>query len=138
MGSPAYGLQIKGNENVKRVDAVLQSTEKLVAAENAVGAAFSLVARFAGELEDMRMAAGLSAVIGQEALAEVAQAVSLLTEARGAMVRAHGRLDEVKTRIGCRTVLGSNGSDKGDNSPTGPTLPTGELERKHERIRRVA
>ena len=115
---------------MKRAEMVVAATEELVDAENAVGAALAKVARFAGSLEDMRIQSKLSAVIGQAALVEVFKAATLLTEARGAMVMAHGHLDDVKTRIGCRTVAGSNGTDKGDHdTPTGPKMPTGSLKR---------
>lgn len=113
---------------MKRAEMVLKGTERLVETENAIGKAFCEAARLAGDLEDMRIASGLSAVIGQEALSEVARAVALLTEARGAMVSAHGRLDEVKIRIGCRTVATGNGTDKGDtDDPVGPIRPLGRL-----------
>ncbi len=107
---------------LKRAEMVVRGTQRLVEVENSIGAAFSTTARLAGDLEDLRMSSGLSAVIGQDALSDVSRAVSLLVEARGVIVRAHGHLDAVKTQIGCRSVtLTGNGTDKGNtDDPTGP------------------
>ncbi len=112
---------------MKRRDMVLEGAQQLITAENAVENALCEVAHLAGNLGRMRIDSNLSAVLGQDAMSAVAEAITLLTGARGAMVRAHGHLNDVKTKIGCGAVLDGGLQDKGDNDPVNPSNPTGRL-----------
>lgn len=48
---------------------------------------------------------GLSAVVVDDALASATQAVNTLATARGAVVAAHHRLEEVRKRMGVRLKM---------------------------------
>ena len=91
---------------------VLFGAEQLLLSENAIEQALADTAGLASSLSRMRVDSRLSAVIGQEALGAVAEAITALTSARGAMVRAHGHLDSVKTQIGCGAVAVGTGVEK--------------------------
>jgi len=78
---------------------------KLFATENAVDTAILEASKLMGGLIDARHEMRLSAVVGDDAVAKVAAALSALTEARKAVVEAHHELAEVKLRVGIRTKL---------------------------------
>jgi hypothetical protein len=97
---------------MKRADMVRAGAHQLVSAEDAVERAFCETAELASSLGRMRMDAKISMVIGQDAMNALMEAMTAMTTARAAMVRAHGHLDEVKTDIGCRTVAMGTGLSK--------------------------
>jgi len=97
---------------MKRTEMARHGAEQLINAENAVETALCEVAALASNLGRMRLDSNLSMVVGQEAMGALVETITLLSNARGAMVRAHGALDEVKTRIGCGAVAVGN-LDKG-------------------------
>jgi hypothetical protein len=78
---------------------------KLFATEDAVDTAILEASKLMGGLIDARHEMRLSSVIGDDAVAKVAAALSALTEARKAMVETHHELAEVKLRVGIRTKL---------------------------------
>jgi hypothetical protein len=98
---------------MKRTEIVRLGAEDLVTAEDAVERALCETMTLASNLGRMRMDAKISMVVGQEAMGALSEAITALTTARGAMVRAHGHLDDVKTQIGCRTVAVGTLIDKG-------------------------
>ncbi len=96
---------------MKRADMVRYGAEQLLSAENAIETALCEATALTSKLGRMRMESRLSMVVGQDAMGALVEAINALTHARGAMVRAHGHLDDVKTQIGCRTLLsGTMGS----------------------------
>jgi hypothetical protein len=99
---------------MKRADIVRLGAENLITAEDAVEQALCETMTLASNLGRMRMDAKISVVVGQDAMAALSEAITALTHARGAMVRAHGHLDDVKTQIGCRTVAVGTLIDKGE------------------------
>lgn len=96
---------------MKRTEAVQQAGARLITAETAIDRAFEATARLAAELSQVRLETNMSATVGQEAFDELTDALAHIGRGRAAMVRAHGRLDEVRTRMGCRTVA-AGGGDK--------------------------
>jgi hypothetical protein len=101
---------------MKRIDMVRNGTKQLITAENAVENALCEVAALASTLGRMRLESDMSMVYGQEAISALVESMSMLSNARGAMIKAHSHLDQVKTQMGCRTVM-----EGGTNKP-----PTGE------------
>jgi hypothetical protein len=79
---------------------------KLFATENAVDAAMSEAAELMSDMLTARKDLGLSATVGDAAMAKLVEAISALGEARTAMVTMHGQLEETKLRIGIRTKMG--------------------------------
>ena len=98
---------------MKRVEMARRGAQQLIVAENAVEMALCEVAALTSDLGRMRLDSNLSMVIGQEAMGALVESITMLTNARGAMIKAHAHLDGVKTQIGCGAV--SIGDvDKGD------------------------
>ena len=90
---------------MKRTDMVRQGATQLITAENAVETALCEVTALTSSLTRLRLDSNLSMVIGQEAMSALVETITLLSNARGTMVRAHGHLDEVKTQLGCRHLM---------------------------------
>ena len=77
---------------------------RLYAAESAIDAALIQTARLAAYLPEARAEAYLSAVTGQKAFEDTAQTVLALSEARGHLVRTHGRLAALARSLGLGLV----------------------------------
>ncbi len=90
---------------------------KLFAAENAIDDAITCLAELAGELPRARRDAGVSAVVGQDALERVLATLPGLGAVRADLVAAHRRLDETKSAIGMRSVAVGGGGAKPDDPP---------------------
>lgn len=78
---------------------------KLFATENAVDAAMVEAAELMADLLKARKDLGISAVVGDRAASKLAEAMAALSEARSAMVEAHGELETTKLRLGIRTKM---------------------------------
>ena len=76
----------------------------LFEAEAAIDAALAKTAQLAGVMPALRKEAGLSAIIGQDAVEHAAQALTALAEARRAIVETHKELSIAKSQAG----LGAN------------------------------
>lgn len=84
---------------VKRVAAKLHGTEA------AIDVAMVQAAEMMAELVQARKDLGLSATVASDATAKVMAAMAALSEARTAMVDAHGELDQTRLRLGVRTKM---------------------------------
>jgi hypothetical protein len=102
---------------MKRVDMVRVGTKELIMAENAVENALCEVAALASHLGRMRLESDMSMMYGQEAMTALVESITLLSNARGAMIKAHGALNDVKAQMGCRTVMEGQSGDKPTNPP---------------------
>lgn len=91
---------------MKRADMVRTGAAQLMLAEEALERALVETSSLGVLLGQLRLQSGISMVVGQDAFDEIASTITGLTAARRSMVRAHERLDQVKTKIGCRTVAG--------------------------------
>jgi len=78
---------------------------RLFATEKAVDTAMAEAASLMTTIAEARTDLGLSAVVGNEATAKVAQAIATLAEARRSVVAAHNDLADLKLRVGIRTKL---------------------------------
>jgi hypothetical protein len=84
---------------VKRVAAKLHGTEA------AIDAAMVQAADLMSDMVQARKDLGLMATVGSDATAKVMAAMAALSEARTAMVDAHGELDQIRLRMGVRTKM---------------------------------
>ncbi|MBO9557521.1 MAG: hypothetical protein J7515_02910 [Caulobacter sp.] len=84
---------------VKRVAGTLHG------AEAAIDAAMVETAEVIADMVQARKDLGLSATVGAAATAKVMAAMAALSEARTAMVEAHGELDQTAKRLGVRTTM---------------------------------
>lgn len=77
----------------------------LFEAEAAIDVALAKTASLAGVMPGLRADAGLSALIGQDAVERASEAIAALTQARRAIVETHKELDVAKTQIGLGAVV---------------------------------
>ena len=78
---------------------------KLRSTEAAVDAALTEATELMGDIIRGRQELKVSATATDPSMAKIAAAIAALTEARTAMVAAHGELDELRLRIGIRTRM---------------------------------
>lgn len=82
-----------------------QVAASLFEAEAAIDAALAKTAGLAGVMPSLRADAGLSALIGQDAVERASEAIALLAQARRAICETHKELDAAKTEIGLGAVM---------------------------------
>src|SRR3954468_10503290 len=82
----------------------------LFEAEAAIDAAISKTATLTGVMPALRMEAGASALIGQDAVERASQAIAALAEARRAIVETHKELSVAQHQIGLGAVAIDTGS----------------------------
>lgn len=80
---------------------VRHGAEQLFTAERSIKMAMCDTAALISSLSQMSSSNDISVMIGQEAFEEAAATFLALTNARGAIVRTHSALDDVKTQLGC-------------------------------------
>ena len=115
---------------MKRVDMVRNGTKQLIAAENAVETALCEVATLASTLGRMRLESDMSLMYGQDAMSALVESIAMLSNARGAMIKAHSHLDGVKTQMGCRTVMEGTGNGSKPGDPTTGLLVVASAKRE--------
>ncbi len=98
---------------------------KLFATEAAVDAAMAEAMNLLAGMAEARAETRMSAVVGNEATAKIAEAIAILAQARTAVVAAHGELADLKQRAGVRTrMIGVM-----DKPPEGSSTPLAVIER---------
>jgi hypothetical protein len=107
----------------KRRAAAERVAKLLGAAETAIDQALTCAAELNAALPAARTEAGLSAVVGQDALDGAAGVYAKLVKARRGIVETHRRLDQTKTQIGLGTIAIGDGLDK-----PAPIKASGEAE----------
>lgn len=90
---------------MEKVFVVKRVASKLHGTEAAIDVAMVQTAEMMAELVQARKDLGLSATVGADATAKVMAAMAALSEARTAMVQAHGELDQTRLRLGVRTKM---------------------------------
>lgn len=90
---------------MEKVFVVKRVASKLHGSEAAIDAAMVQAAELMADLVQARKDLGLAATVGADVTTKVMAAMAALTEARTAMVSAHGDLDEVRLRLGVRTKM---------------------------------
>lgn len=99
-----------------------QVAASLFEAEAAMDAALAKAAALAGVMPALRAEAGLSALIGQEALEWTSRSISALAEARRALVEAHKELSIAQKQIGLGAILYGDGGAKPNAPVNTPAL----------------
>jgi hypothetical protein len=85
----------------------------LFEAEAAIDAALAKTAALTGIMPSLRLEAGASALIGQDAVERASQAIVALADARRAIVETHKELSIAQTQMGLGAVmLGDTGQTK--------------------------
>lgn len=103
----------------ERIEATNDIAAQLFAAEEAVDAAITQMAKLSAMMPEARLRVKVSASLGHEALKSASDALSSLINARGQIVSVHAALDQVKTDIGLRTYGIGAGFEKprADSTP---------------------
>lgn len=78
---------------------------QLYKSEGALDVAMTETVALMNKLTEARQELELSMVVTDAASVKIMEAMNLLSQARTAMVQAHGELEEVKLRIGVRTRM---------------------------------
>lgn len=87
--------------------------DSLFSVEEKLDAAMQETARFTAQLVEVRAKAGLSVMIGQDALEGASAAMVALAQVRRELVKTHGHLADDQLRLGIRTTrMGGPFSDK--------------------------
>src|SRR3954470_4583006 len=86
---------------MKRTEAARAGAEKLMRAEAAIDAALRETAELMGLLPSLRLETKLSAVIGQEAVANLGETLAHIVSARRTIIKAHSALATVRSQFGC-------------------------------------
>ena len=84
----------------------------LFEAEAAIDAAISKTAQLTGVMPALRQEAGLSAIVGQDAVERATQAIMALAEARRAIVETHKELSVAQGQVGLGAVALDGGGTK--------------------------
>ena len=119
----------------QRLDAVSHIAAELLATETAIDAALAQVGRLATALPTARSTAGLSAVVGQDAMERAGQTLSALLQARRGIVETHHELSNIQAQIGLRTYAVGG---LGDKPPATDIAQTGRHLRSVEDGREAA
>ncbi|PZU50688.1 MAG: hypothetical protein DI568_02755 [Sphingomonas sp.] len=82
-----------------RKEVALNVARSLYASEDAIDSALTQVANFVAMMPAARQEAKFAACVGQDALAQAINAMTMLNQAREAMVRAHDALAEVRDQF---------------------------------------
>ena len=90
---------------MEKVFVVKRVANKLHGTEAAIDAAMVQTAEMMAELVQARKDLGLAATVGASTTAKVMAAMAALSEARTAMVEAHGELGQTALRLGVRTKM---------------------------------
>jgi hypothetical protein len=107
---------------MKRTQMVIAGAERLFATENAVDSALTETGDLIATLTRLRLTSNISGVYGQDAIGAVMDGAAALTAARGHFIRAHGLLDQIKTQLGCRTVMSGTLQPKPDSDGVTPEV----------------
>lgn len=89
-----------------------QVAASLFEAEAAIDAALAKTALLAGVMPSLRREAGISALIGQEAVERASEAFAALTLARRAIVETHKELSVAQKQMGLGAVMFGDSGDK--------------------------
>ncbi|EJL33692.1 hypothetical protein PMI01_01997 [Caulobacter sp. AP07] len=103
---------------MKRTEAARAGAEKLKRAEAAIDAALRETAELMGLLPSLRLEAKLSAVLGQDAVANLGETLTHIVSARRTIIEAHGALFTVRAQMGCGALAMGDTDKTGDQPRT--------------------
>ena len=99
---------------MKRTEAARAGAEKLMRAEAAIDTALRETAELMGLLPSLRLEAKLSAVLGQEAVANLGETLAHIVSARRTIIETHSALYTVRGQIGCGAMANGDLDKPGD------------------------
>ncbi len=111
---------------IKRRNAMDAVAPELFAMESAIDDAILQSTRLTASLINERRKAGLSAVVGQDAIERSGATFTTLVAARREIIATHEELGSLKKQIGLAAVMIGDGGDKPDSHPF--ALPKASLQ----------
>ncbi|MGL5838410.1 MAG: hypothetical protein ACRCY3_07915 [Sphingorhabdus sp.] len=96
----------------ERVNAAQKIATDLHAAENAIDDAIVKIAKLAGTLPTARIETRMSAIVGQDAVAKVTEAVAAAGQVRQMLTDAHYALSNTQKQVGLGARMFGAGMDK--------------------------
>jgi hypothetical protein len=106
---------------MQRAEAARRGADQLIVTEAAIDVALREAGKLLSALTDFRLEAKLSALHGPSVVEDLGESIVSLGKARGAILKVHGGLAEVRDNIGCRTIAAGE-LDKPSNAPIVETL----------------
>lgn len=100
---------------MKRRIVAEQLANQLFTTEEAIDNTLALMGDLIAAMPRARLAAGLSAGVGQRAVDQVLEAASGMAHARRSLIAAHESLAEAKDQVGLRRVTLVGGGDKANS-----------------------
>ena len=110
----------------ERLVAAERIAAELHDAENAIDQAIVKIAKLAATLPIARIDTNMSAIVGQEAVAKVTQAVAAAGQVRQMMTEAHYALGETQKQVGLGTRMFGAGVNKPPSASRNVPLPTNQ------------
>ena len=104
---------------MKRREMVVAGADRLFATEDAVDRALSECGELLATLTRLRVTGNVSGTFGQQALDAIVNGAAALSAARAHFVSAHGHLDVINTKLGCRTTSVGTLQPKPDSDDAG-------------------
>lgn len=120
----------------ERVAAAKRIATDLHDAEQAIDEAIIKIARLAATLPAARFDTNMSAIVGQDAVAKVTQAVAIAGNVRQMLAEAHVALSETQKQVGLGARMFGAGMNKPPSGSLVAPLPTNQnAEAEPEKIR---
>ena len=120
-------MRNKTNRELEMLKERLVAAERIAAelhdAENAIDQAIVKIAKLAATLPIARIDTNMSAIVGQEAVAKVTQAVAAAGQVRQMMTDAHYALGETQKQVGLGTRMFGAGLNKPSSASRNVPLP---------------
>jgi hypothetical protein len=117
----------------ERVSAAQRIAADLHAAENAIDDAIVKIAKLAVTLPTSRIETRMSAIVGQDAVAKVTEAVAAAGQVRQMLTEAHHALGETQKQVG----LGARMFGAGVEKPKGQALGLEATNQNHAELAEV-
>jgi hypothetical protein len=109
-----------------RIEAAQRIASDLHAAENAIDDAIIKIAQLAATLPTARIETNMSAIVGQDAVGKVTQAIAAAGSVRQMLAEAHIALGETQKQVGLGARMFGAGMNKPPSSSAMVPMPQNE------------
>jgi hypothetical protein len=110
----------------ERIEAAQRIAKDLHAAENAIDDAIVKIAQLAATLPTARIETNMSAIVGQDAVSKVTQAIAAAGSVRQMITDAHVALGETQRQVGLGARMFGAGMNKPPSSSAIVPMPQNE------------
>jgi hypothetical protein len=121
-----------------RMKAAQRIAHDLHAAENAIDEAIVKIARLAATLPTARIETNMSAIVGQDAVGKVTQAIAAAGSVRQMLTEAHIALGETQKQVGLGARMFGDGVNKPKGSNSHNTILANDIESDKQTLSQAA